>query len=263
MGVLDAILENKRSELPALRQTKLPPPPPKRPVLLRRKDTGQLNLIAEIKRRSPSAGELSRILSISERAAAYDRAGAAMISVLCDRKYFDGHYSHLSQARSATRVPIMCKEFIIDECQLDAAAAFGADAVLLIVRCLSPERLEQLIVASRDRDLVPLVEVHGSQETTIALDAGATLVGVNARDLDTLEMDATGAARILQALPAPVNRIHLSGIASAEAVAQLTQTRTDASLIGEALMREDDPSALLESMTAAARIAKAPSSSRP
>jgi indole-3-glycerol phosphate synthase len=150
-------------------------------------------LISEIKRRSPSAGALSTRLSVAERAAAYERAGASMLSILCDSHFFDGSYEHLREARAATRLPLLCKEFVVDEVQLDVARAFGADAVLLIVRCLSAERTVELVRAARERELVPFVEVATEDELGIALSAGADLVGVNAADLDTLQMDAARA----------------------------------------------------------------------
>jgi indole-3-glycerol phosphate synthase len=252
-GVLDQILATKASEVEALRGRKLPAGPPRRPLALARKAGEPLRLITEIKRRSPSAGALSVVQSVSERAAAYERAGASMVSVLCDRRYFDGAFEHLAEARAACSLPLLCKEFVIDEVQLDAARSFGADAVLLIVRCLSSERVAALVHAARQRELEPFVEVATDEEVDIALDAGATLIGVNARDLDTLQMDAARAARILEALPPSVVSVHLSGLGSPEAVANVAKTRVHAALIGEVLMREDDPESLLGKLVTAAR----------
>lgn len=254
MSRLAQILTQKKSELAALRSRKLPSPPPLRKVALSRAQNGdRLSLITEIKLRSPSAGKLSRVLSVPERAAAYERAGASMLSVLCDAHFFDGEYEHLQQARAVTQVPLLCKEFVIDESQLDAARAFGADAVLLIVRCLTPERTAALIVAARERQLVPFVEVATEEELAVALDGGADLIGVNARDLDTLVMDAERAARVLAAIPARVVRAHLSGLSKPEDVQRIRQSGADAALLGEALMRADDPVPLLRSLSAAAR----------
>src|SRR5690606_15256778 len=132
---------------------------------------------------------------------AYERAGAAMVSVLCDARFFDGGYPHLTEARGAVALPLLCKEFVIDEVQLDAARAFGADAVLIIVRCLTPDRVAALVAAARERDLVPFVEIANEAEARIALDAGADLIGVNARDLDTLAMDPQRAETVLAGLP--------------------------------------------------------------
>ncbi len=251
MGVLQEILAHKREELPALRQRRLPRGLAPRPVELRR--DGQLSLITEIKRRSPSAGQLSTQLSVEQRAQVYSECGASLISVLCDERFFDGHYEHLQRARDACPTPLLCKEFVIDECQLDAAAAYGADAVLLIVRCLGEAELPRLIQASIERGLTPLVEVYQAHEAQRAVDAGATLIGVNARDLDTLEMDAERAAQVLDALPPQVTRAHLSGVKTPDNVAALRGRAVDAALIGEVLMRQDDPRQLLDSLVQAAR----------
>lgn len=253
--MLDEILRNKREELAELRRKPLPPPPSLRAVQLRR-DPGQpLRLIAEIKRRSPSAGPLSMALGIAERARAYERAGAQMISVLCDQKYFDGAYEHLAEARQVTSIPLLCKDFIIDEAQLDAARAYGADAVLLIVRCLHPTQLSTLMRAAAERGLAVLTEVYLPAEVPLALDAGAEMIGVNARDLHTLVMDAPGARQILAALPDGVARVHLSGIRDVGQVSEVARSRADAALIGEVLMREDDPAELLGKLVAAASAA--------
>jgi indole-3-glycerol phosphate synthase len=251
--MLDEILDTKRNELEGLRRQALPAAPALRRVDLRRSPGAPLKLIAEIKRRSPSAGELSRVLGIAARARAYERAGAHMLSVLCDTTYFDGAYAHLGEAREATSLPILCKEFVLDEVQLDAARAYGADAVLLIVRCLEPARLATLLRASAERGLVALTEIHGAEEARVALDAGATLIGVNARDLDTLKLDAALAERVLDSLPRHVTAVHLSGIRDERQLAAVAGSRTDAALIGECLMREDDPEPLLRRLVGAAR----------
>ena len=252
--MLSEILAQKQRELASLRERALPEPPERRAVSLGRADNaGRLSLIAEIKRRAPSAGALSTVLTVAERAAAYERAGASMLSVLCDGHFFDGDYQHLAEARAVTRLPLLCKEFVIDECQLDAARAFGADAVLLIVRCLAPARVSELVAGARARGLVPFVEVATEDELALALAAGAELIGVNARDLDTLVMDAARAARVLAAIPEPVVRAHLSGLSKPEDVTRIRQSGADAALIGEALMRQDDPEPLLRTLSEAAR----------
>ena len=253
MGLLERILATKRGELAGLRNAALPPAPALRPVELQRAAGDPLRIIAEIKRRSPSAGALSTALSVAERASAYERAGASMLSVLCDRTYFDGAYEHLREARDACALPILCKDFVIDECQLDWARAFGADAVLLIVRCLPKERLHALVSGARERGLTPFVEITDEKESQRALAAGATLIGVNARDLDTLQMNGARAAGVLAALPSSVARVHLSGIATPEAARDVAGGPADAALIGEALMRLADPEPLLRRLVEAAR----------
>jgi indole-3-glycerol phosphate synthase len=260
MGVLDDILRNKRSELPRLRQLPLPPAPELRAVTLARAPGQGLRFIAEIKRRSPSAGPLSTRLGIAERGRAYERGGAHMISVLCDEKHFDGAYQHLSEARAATSLPILCKEFVIDESQLDLARAYGADAVLLIARCLEPARLRELAEAARQRGLEVLAEVHAPAEVPVVLDAGARLVGVNARNLDTLIMNAAQAQRILAELPDGVTRVHLSGLSTEAHVRDVAASRADAALMGECLMRQDDPTELLARLVAAGAAPLGPAS---
>jgi indole-3-glycerol phosphate synthase len=250
--VLDKILAQKAKEVLALRKRSFPPGPEPRSLGLRRAPGEPLRLSTEIKRRSPSAGALSTALGVAERATAYERAGAAMLSVLSDSRFFDGAFEHVAEARAATQLPILCKEFVLDEVQLDAARAFGADAVLLIVRILPPERLSSLVRAARERGLTPFVEVVNEAEARVALEAGATLVGVNARDLDTLAMDPARAARTLAGLPDGVTAVHLSGLATPEAVLDVARSFSDAALVGEALMREDDPEPLLRRLVAAA-----------
>lgn len=254
MGVLDKILASKKEELPALRSRKLPSPPSEIPrVALKREDHEPLSLICEIKRRSPSAGELSRALSVTERAKVYEKAGASMLSVLCDGPFFDGDFEHLREAREGCRLPLLCKEFVIDECQLDAAQAYGASAVLLIVRCLDDSQLQRLISESQTRGLTPLVEVFSELEAQRGLNAGATLMGVNARDLDTLVMDSARAQRIVDSMPADITVAHLSGVKTPEDVASVAQGRADAALIGEVLMRQDAPHDLLVGLRDSAR----------
>jgi indole-3-glycerol phosphate synthase len=253
-GNLAKILAQKQSELESLRLRTLPAPPARRAVALdRASNAGRLSLITEIKRRSPSAGKLSTVLGVSDRARAYERAGASMLSVLCDAHFFDGDYQHLQEAREAVKLPLLCKEFVIDEVQLDVARAYGADAVLLIVRCVTPARTTELVAAARARQLVPFVEVATEDELKIALDAGSDLIGVNARDLDTLIMDSERAARVLAAIPDHVVKVHLSGLSKPEDITRIRQSPADAALVGEALMRADDPEPLLRSLAGAAQ----------
>jgi indole-3-glycerol phosphate synthase len=253
MGLLDDIIHHKRGELSALRRLKLPAAPAFVPPVELRREPGQpLHFICEIKLRSPSAGPLSTRLSVAARAQIYEQNGAHMISVLCDGAYFDGSYEHLTLARSGCSVPLLCKEFIVDECQLDAARAYGASAVLLIARCLTPSELTRLMRAAEERMLTPLVEVYTPDEAQLALDSGATFVGVNARDLDSLKMDTERANRIIQDLPRPVVVAHLSGVKTPHDVRRVSSGRADAALMGEILMREDDPAHTLAELVAAA-----------
>lgn len=257
VGVLSRIVETKQAEIAALRGVPAPAPRPRRPSLdpyevLHRPAGRPLALLAEIKPRSPSAGELSRALSPADRGRAYERAGAAGISVLTDAPFFGGSYADLAAVSDAVRVPTLCKDFVLDEVQLAHAAASGASLVLLIVRILPDALLAELVTAARRHHLAPLVEVATHDELARALSAGARIIGVNARDLDTLEMDRARAASVLAAIPDGRIAIHLSGLSSPEDVAAIAKGRADAALLGEALMRKDDPEPLLASLVAAA-----------
>jgi indole-3-glycerol phosphate synthase len=261
--LLADILSAKGADVAALKGT-TPAPSRRQPLdvvaALRRGRGAPLRLIAEVKLRSPSAGPLSRALSPADRTLAYVQAGASMVSVLCDGHYFEGSWDHLALARACldaaadgrSTVPLLAKEFVIDERQIDEARARGADAVLLIARLVSAERLAQLARAARAQGLEPLLEVVDERELEAALEAGARLVGVNARDLDTLQMDAARTARVLAAIPREVVAVHLSGLKTPADVALVAAQPTDAALMGEALMRQDDPRELLGAMVRAA-----------
>jgi len=260
MRVLEDILATKRREIAAMRAAPgVAARTATRDVVgaLRRAPGAPLRLIAEVKLRSPSAGALSRVLDPAARAEAYARGGAAMVSVLCDAAFFDGAWEHLAAARSrldahALAVPLLAKEFVLDEAQLARARAEGADAVLLIARIVPAARLAELAAAARALSLEPLVEIVDERELDTALGAGARVVGVNARDLDTLAMDAARSARVLARVPPEIVAVHLSGLKREDDVRAVAQGRADAALVGEALMREDDPGPLLARLVQAA-----------
>ena len=261
MSWLDDIVASKRRDIEALRRD-VWAPATREPIdvvaALRRSPGAPLRLVAEVKRKSPSAGALSWVLSPAARAMAYATHGAAMVSVLCDAPFFDGGWAHVEQARAAFDVaglatPLLAKEFVLDETQIERARAAGADAVLLIARIVTSERLGELAEAARRQRIEPLVEVVDERELEAALSAGARVVGVNARDLDTLVMDAARAARVVAAIPGDVVAVHLSGVRTADDVRTLARGRADAALIGEVLMRADDPAPRLDELVAAAR----------
>jgi indole-3-glycerol phosphate synthase len=222
---------------------------------LRRLEGQALRLIAEIKPRSPSAGEFSNALSVEERADVYAKAGASMISVLVDEPFFGGSYDNLSKCRKSldarygsSRPRLLCKEFVLAPIQIEWAAKAGADAVLLIARIVTAEELGELIKIARDASLEPLVEITTLDELRIAEESGARVIGVNARDLDTLVIDRARAAEVLGSIDEKNVRVFLSGLVLPDDVAQTAQSRADAALIGEALMRRDDPRELLREM---------------
>jgi indole-3-glycerol phosphate synthase len=259
MSVLAPILASKRSEIEALRRSpRVASNREPLDVVGALRVPGALRLLAEVKLRSPSAGPLSRVLAPEARALAYAEAGAAMVSVLCDGPFFDGSWDHLVAARARLdaaghAVPLLAKEWVLDERQVSEARDRGADAVLVIARIVDAPRLAGLCRAARDEGIEPLVEVTDERELEAGLHAGARVVGVNARDLDTLAMDAARAARVVDAIPAEVVAVHLSGLREPSDVARIARSRADAALIGEALMRDDDPRPRLRAMVDAAR----------
>jgi len=276
-SALDEILEATRLEVQRLRAAmSAGQSRPRTPIdvadRLRRADGDPLHVIAEIKHRSPSAGLLSTALSVSARARAYADAGASMISVLVDRSHFDGGYDQLEVARasvdtptdalkdnSPTSIPILCKGFVIDEAQVEAAYRAGADAVLLIARILDDGPLKKLCRAVRNRGMTEIVEVVDECELDRALAAQAKVLGVNARDLATLHMDSSRAQRVIDQIPDDRVALFFSGLGTAADVARVASMgrrsgrRVDGALVGEALMRLDDPEPLLRTMVAAAR----------
>ena len=263
-GVLEAIVESKRREVHGLKHrtcyTRIHEGPRQNVASALRRAPGQpLRLIAENKRKSPSAGVLSTALTAAKRAVRYAEAGASMVSVLCDGPFFGGSWDDVIEVRRALvaaghSIPVLAKEFVIDERQLREASACGADAVLLIARILDGERLAQLFAQATILGLESLIEVATEEERAWATSAGATIIGVNARDLDTLAMDPARAAQVLAAMPEGAIPLYLSGLKAPDDVRQIAATRAHAALVGETLMREDDPRVLLSSLVEAARI---------
>lgn len=206
---------------------------------------GRLALIAEVKRRSPSAGAINEGLDPAGRAAQYAGAGAAAISVLTEGPHFGGSLDDLRRVRDAVEVPLLRKDFLLDECQLLEARAAGAAAVLLIARVLPPARLRELVAFARDVGLGALVETHTEREVDVALTAEADILGVNARDLDTFALDPEGAWRLLAAVPASHVAVAESAMHTAEDAARAAAAGADAVLIGTALSAAADPAALV------------------
>jgi indole-3-glycerol phosphate synthase len=210
-----------------------------------------VGVIAEFKRRSPSGGEIRPGASVVDIAREYQAHGAAALSILTDEKYFGGSDADLVSSREAVALPVLRKDFVIDAYQLYEARAIGADAVLLIVRALSDPELRALLGLANQLHLDALVETHSADEVRRALDAGAMLVGVNNRDLDTLVTDVSLAPRLRPMVPAECVFVAESGVSSPEQVAMLNEAGVDAVLIGEALMRTPDPGARLGQLVAA------------
>jgi indole-3-glycerol phosphate synthase len=206
---------------------------------------GRVNIIAECKRRSPARGVLSRDYAPGDTACRYERGGAAAVSVLTEPTFFDGALAHLETVRAATSLPLLRKDFMLDEYQLYEARAAGADAVLLIVAMLDEKTLRRLARRAADLGLAAIVEVHSSLELSIASDAGADIIGVNSRDLRTLSVDPRVCERLAEKAPRGSVMVAESGIRSRDDVDRLAAAGYHAFLIGERLMTAADPAAAL------------------
>ncbi len=217
--------------------------PPARPFEGALRAGAAVALIAEIKRRSPSAGPIRPDLTVAEVARAYERAGASALSVLTDAEYFGGALADLEAARASVALPALRKDFVIDELQLWEARAAGADAVLLIVRILEDERLVDLHAQAAQLGMGVLVEVHDARELERALAAGAAIVGVNNRDLATFRTELAVVLGLAPAVPAGRLLVAESGIRVAADVDRLAAAGVDAILVGESLMRAGDVAA--------------------
>lgn len=200
----------------------------------------EVRLLAEVKRRSPSAGAIRPGADPAAIAALYEEGGAAALSVLTDERYFGGSLDALRAVRAAVSLPVIRKDFVIDPVQVWEARAAGADAVLLIARILEGTRLSELHAEAREAGLDVLVEVHDEDELGRALEAGATLVGVNNRDLRTFRTDLALTHLLAPRVPAGVTLVAESGIRDAADVVALGAAGVDAVLVGESLMRQDD-----------------------
>lgn len=214
-------------------------------------DSPQLKIIAEFKRRSPSAGIIRDDLTVSEIVRCYERGGACAISVLTDEQYFGGSVADLCAARISTNLPLLRKDFIIDPIQILEAAVAGADAVLLIVAALDETSLTQLRALAEDElGLDALIETHTPGELRRALNAGARIIGVNNRDLRTFRISLKTSERLIAEAPRDRILISESGLQRADSLLSLRTLGFRGFLIGEALMREQDPEASLRDLVA-------------
>ena len=200
-----------------------------------------LSLIAEVKRSSPSKGALAEITDPAALAADYEAGGATAVSVLTERRRFGGSIADLDAVRKAVRIPVLRKDFTVDDYQVHEARAHGADIVLLIVAALAQPDLERMQALVRELGMTALVEVHDQHEVSRALDAGASVVGVNARNLKTLEVDRDTFARLAPLVPGDVVRVAESGVSGPADAARYAAEGADAVLVGEALVTGGDP----------------------
>jgi indole-3-glycerol phosphate synthase len=268
MTVLDTIVEEKRREVARLPQQKVTSAQLKQALCargerrdfvhaLRQPRHGKIALIAEVKKASPSAGVIRPDFDPVSIAREYESAGADCLSVLTDEKFFQGSLDYLRQIRKAVRLPLLRKDFIIDERQILEAIEYGADAILLIVAILTDIQLNHLHALATDAGLAALVEVHDEPELERALTAGAQLIGVNNRDLKTFKVDLATTERLaaklsckssIQNQPAYPFLVAESGIHARADVERLTRYGAGAILVGESLMRESNPRAKIREL---------------
>ena len=255
--ILDEIVAHKKAELAqrlrrraagdvAAAAEHAPEPPDFRAALRR----PGLSIIAEIKGASPSAGTIRGGFDAVSVARAYEAGGAAALSVLTDAKYFHGSWESLASVARAVRLPVLCKEFVIDPYQIDEARAAGAAAVLLIASLLEGS-LRSYLRQAGQRGLAPLVEVHTPDEVALALDAGADMIGINNRDLRTLQVDLGTTARLRPLIPPGVVVVSESGFERREQVQQVERLGVDAILVGTSLMASGEPAAKLRELRGA------------
>lgn len=249
MSKLEEILAYKRQELARTQEKRplfqversLKERPPIREFRGSITRPGRLSLIAEIKKASPSAGPIRLEADIVEIAKLYERSGAQAISVLTDEKFFSGHLEDLVRVREKVSLPVLRKDFLLEEYPVVEAAVAGADAVLLIAAALPKPVLKRLITLARDLSMAALVEVHNERELDEALEAGAEIIGVNNRDLATFQVDLQTTERLFQKIPAGKTRVSESGIRSRADVEFVRKHGAHAVLIGEELMSAPDP----------------------
>lgn len=258
VSVLDQIIDGVSADL-AERQARVPldeikdlaaaAPPAKDALGALR--AGGVAVIAEVKRSSPSKGALAAIADPAGLAADYEAGGAAVISVLTEQRRFGGSLDDLDAVRARVDIPVLRKDFIVTSYQLWEARAHGADLALLIVAALDQNALVSLIERAKSIGLAPLVEVHDEEETERALEAGAQIIGVNARNLTTLEVDRSNFARIAPLIPDSVVRIAESGVRGPHDLIAYANSGADAVLVGESLVTGRDPRSSVADLVAA------------
>ena len=214
----------------------------------------ELAVIAELKAKSPSAGTLAIGYRPSTIAETYERAGAAALSVLTQKSRFGGVPEHLALARQAVRIPVLRKDFVTDPYQVFEARAYGADAVLLIVAALERAQLEELLALVRRLGMAALVEIHTTGELSTAVEVGADIVGINHRNLKTMTVDTGLTARLRPRVPSGTVLVSESGVLDPSDARRMRAAGADAVLVGEALMRAEDPRTLIREMTRVERV---------
>jgi indole-3-glycerol phosphate synthase len=256
--ILDQIVAAKRTEIERLKaaipeaelRARLPDAPPVRDFFTPLAATGPIKLIAEVKKASPSAGVIRADFDPVVIAKTFEAHGATCISVLTDEPYFQGRLEYLAQIRTAVSIPLLRKDFILDEHQLVEARVAGADAVLLIAECLDDCNLRKLFNAACDLGMTPLVELYDPENLQRVFDAGATLIGVNNRNLHTFEVNLAHTIELRNRVPDKCVLVAESGIKTRADVERLEAAGVDAILVGESLTREADIGAAVDQLLA-------------
>ena len=264
MSVLQQIVDEKRGALAGLRDRRAATlegarsAAPARSLFAALKGAGGVAVIAEHKRRSPSAGWIREDSSVADVVRAYEDGGAAAASILTDGPAFGGALEDLARARGAAGLPLLRKDFLIDPLQVEESRAAGADAVLLIARILDDAGLRELLAAVEEWGMDALVEAHDDAEVERALAAGARIVGINSRDLATFRTDLAVAERLAAAVPPDRVAVAESGIHDGADVERMGRVGADAVLVGESLMRARDPAAAVRALAGRPRAARRP-----
>lgn len=257
-GVLADLLASTRHRVTALRaaggelwERAAGAPPP--PSFIAALAGTAVAVVAEVKRRSPSTGMLNAAMSASAQARAYAAGGAAAVSLLTEPERFGGDPADVVDARQAVALPLLRKDFIVDPIQVVETRAMGASALLLIVRALPPALLGELHVVAREHGLDVVTEIRTHGELEVALACGARIIGVNSRDLESLEVDSGITERLLPAVPSGVTAVAESGIRQRADVERMARAGADAVLVGSALSASDEPAAATRALTGVAR----------
>jgi indole-3-glycerol phosphate synthase len=251
MTFLERILKEKRTEIATLKQLYRPTAAQRKPISLyeRFQQKEQLQIIAEIKRVSPSKGVINPDVVPADHARIYQTAGAGAVSVLTDTPFFKGTMDDLAAVREAVELPVLNKDFILDEIQIDRAADYGADVILLIVAALENNRLQDLYQYARSKDLEVLVEVHNEEELKQAQAIDANIIGINNRNLKTFEVDLGVTERLIKNInTANTLVISESGMAVPANAERVARVGAKGILVGETLMRASDITSALQSL---------------
>ena len=260
MSVLDDIIAGVRQDLKEredrvplarIKEMETQVPEAKDALSALRNRDGAVKIISEVKRSSPSKGALASIPDPAALASTYEAGGASVISVLIEQRRFNGSLADLDAVRAAVDIPILRKDFIVTPYQIHEARAHGADLVLLIVAALEQNVLVSLLERTRSLGMEALVETHSRLEALRAMEAGASIIGVNARNLKTLEVDRSTVEQVIDVIPQDVVAVAESGVANAHDVFEYAKWGADAVLVGEALVTSGDPRASIQDMVSA------------